>query len=126
LEQNQRSYEQQLMAVRFAHPGPPPCPTNVALLVIGKSPTDYVPAAYVQFLRFDGTQLTDPIKSSKELRAPLPQLLKELDELFRVHITVASDVTSQSMETRLPDYPLVALQQLARNAIMHRTYEATN
>jgi ATP-dependent DNA helicase RecG len=29
-------------------------------------------------------------------------------------------------ETPHPDYPLVALQQLARNAILHRTYEGTN
>ena len=26
----------------------------------------------------------------------------------------------------MPDYPIVALRQLAQNAIMHRSYEATN
>ncbi len=28
-------------------------------------------------------------------------------------------------QLRRPDYPVVALQQLARNAVMHRTYEGT-
>ncbi len=56
----------------------------------------------------------------------LPDLLKNLDETFQVNISVATDITSQSIEIRQPDYPLVALQQLARNAIMHRSYEWTN
>jgi ATP-dependent DNA helicase RecG len=30
------------------------------------------------------------------------------------------------MDIARPEYPLVALQQLARNAILHRTYEGTN
>ena len=30
------------------------------------------------------------------------------------------------MEIREPDYPIVALQQLARNGVLHRTYEGTN
>ena len=30
------------------------------------------------------------------------------------------------MEQRTQPYPLPALQQLVRNAVMHRTYEATN
>jgi ATP-dependent DNA helicase RecG len=30
------------------------------------------------------------------------------------------------MEIRHPDYPIVTLQQLARNAVLHRIYEGTN
>jgi ATP-dependent DNA helicase RecG len=30
------------------------------------------------------------------------------------------------LEKRTSNYPLAALQQLARNAVMHRTYEATH
>jgi ATP-dependent DNA helicase RecG len=126
LAQNQRSLEHQLVSLRFAHPGPPVCPTTLGLLVVGFAPTDFIPGAYVQFLRFDGMSLTDPIRSPKELRGPLPLLLTDLDELFKIHISSATDITSHAVETRSPDYPLVALQQLARNAIMHRSYEATN
>lgn len=49
-----------------------------------------------------------------------------IDEIFEVHISVAADLTSAAREIRQPDYPIVALQQLARNAVMHRNYEGTN
>ena len=49
-----------------------------------------------------------------------------LDETLRINVTTASDVMTQPVETRHLDYPIVALQQLARNAVMHRLYEGTN
>ncbi|MBE3135287.1 MAG: ATP-binding protein, partial [Acidobacteria bacterium] len=55
IEENQRSVEHQLLALKFAHPGPPACPTVLGILAVGKTPTDWVPGAYVQFLRIDGT-----------------------------------------------------------------------
>ena len=36
------------------------------------------------------------------------------------------DITSGDLERRTAPYPKVALQQLIRNAVMHRTYENTN
>lgn len=52
--------------------------------------------------------------------------MRELDELLDVNISVSSDIISGAMEIRRPDYPIVALQQLSRNAMLHRTYEGTN
>jgi len=126
VEQNQRSVEHQLLAVKFAHPGPSTCPTVLGVLTIGKSPTDWIPGGYVQYLRIDGTALEDPVQSAREIRGPLPDLLAELDELLKVNIQVAVDFTSGAVEVQKPDYPLIALQQIARNAILHRSYENTN
>lgn len=126
LEQNQRAFEDQLMAVRFAHPGPPVCPTLLGMVTVGKTPTDWVPGAYVQFLRVDGTELGEPIRSARELRAPLPELLGELEEVLKVNIQTSVDFTSGPVEIQTPDYPMVALQQIVRNAILHRSYENTN
>ena len=126
IEQNGRSYEQQLASMRFITPEPDHTPTVLGLLVVGKDPREFVPGAYIQFLRIDGTELTDPIKDQKEIDGPLPDLLRRLDEILELNISIATDITSQPTEIRQPDYPIVALQQLARNAILHRTYEWTN
>lgn len=126
LEQNERSPEHQLASMRLATPGHQIHPTILGILIIGKDPRQFLPGAYVQFLRIDGTQLTDPIKDQKEIGGPLADLLRMLSELFEAHVAVASDVTSGSVEVRRPDYPLAALRQLAYNAILHRTYEGTN
>jgi ATP-dependent DNA helicase RecG len=126
LAQNNRELEQQLIACRFAHPGEPVCPTVLGLLVAGKSPSDWIPCAYVQFVRIDGTTLADPVLSDKELRGALPDLLTELDDLLRINIRTSVDFKKGTIETRTPDYPFAALQQIARNAVLHRTYENTH
>lgn len=126
IEENQRSIGQQLTSMRFATVESHPKPTILGVLVIGNDLRQFVPGAYVQFLRLDGTELTDPIKDQKEIGGPLPDLLRILDETLQVNISVATDITAQPIELRQPDYPIVALQQLARNAVMHRTYEGTN
>jgi ATP-dependent DNA helicase RecG len=126
LEANGRSLEHQLMAMRFITSAAPYHPTVLGLLVLGRALTFAIPGAYVQFLRIDGTSLTDPIKDQKELRGPLPDILRSLDDLLKVHISIGADITSGSTEVRLPDYPLVALQQITRNALMHRDYDTSN
>lgn len=126
LAENQRSIEQQLTSLRFATVESPPKPTILGILVVGNDPRQYVPGAYIQFLRIDGTELTDPIKDQKEIGGPLTDLLRILDETLQINISIATDITAQPVEIKQPDYPIVALQQLARNAVMHRTYEGTN
>nr|VFK28925.1 MAG: ATP-dependent DNA helicase RecG [Candidatus Kentron sp. MB]VFK33406.1 MAG: ATP-dependent DNA helicase RecG [Candidatus Kentron sp. MB]VFK76149.1 MAG: ATP-dependent DNA helicase RecG [Candidatus Kentron sp. MB] len=136
LAQNRRSLEHQLIAARLAHPGLPYSesdslgssirPTVLGELVVGKDPTDWIHGAFVQFLRIDGDEWGDPIQSAHELRFPLPDLLRELEELLKLNIRSRLDLTSGPVEVRQPDYPLVALQQIVRNAILHRAYEQTH
>jgi ATP-dependent DNA helicase RecG len=126
LQENNRSIEEQLASLRFVESASHPAPTALGLLVCGKDTRRFIPGAYIQFLRIGGTNLTDPIKDQKEIDGALPELLRRLDELFEVHIQVASDLTSGPVEIKRPDYPLPALQQIARNAIMHRDYETSH
>jgi ATP-dependent DNA helicase RecG len=126
LEQNQRTLEHQLLALKFAHPGTPICPTLLGILTVGKEPTDWIPCAYVQFLSVDGTELGDPVKDSREIRGALPDLLAEIEDVLKANMQTAVDFTSGPVEIQRPDYPIVALQQIVRNAVLHRSYENTN
>ncbi len=49
-----------------------------------------------------------------------------VDEACTANVSVAVNITGGAREERRPDYPLIALQQVIRNAVMHRTYEGTN
>lgn len=126
LAENQRSVEHQLTTVRFLSGDTSRCPTVAGLLSIGTSPASFVPGAYVQFLRIDGVTLADPIADQKEIHGPLPDLLRRLDEILDANIRIATDIQSAATEIRQPDYPLVALQQVLRNAVMHRDYFTSN
>lgn len=126
LEENHRSLEQQLSSMRFTTIEPEVKPTTLGILVLGKDPRQFMPGAYIQFIRFDGTELTGPIIDQKEINGPLPDLLRIVDETLQINIATALDITTQLADSRHPDYPIRALQQLVRNAILHRTYEGTN
>ena len=126
LDENQRSLIQKLISLRFATPKPDSRPTSLGILVSGKEPRQFIPGFYIQFVRFDGTELTDPIRDQKDIGGSLIDLLRYVDEVLQANISTASDITAQPVEIKQPDYPIVALQQLVRNAVMHRSYEETN
>ena len=62
-----------------------------------------------------------------EIDGNLDTMLRRLDDKLKATLAVTVDFTSGSTtEVRTAAYPLSALQQLTRNAVMHRTYEGTN
>ena len=123
LADNHRPQEQQLAALRLT--GPDRTPTASGMLFVGKSPMDWIPGAYVQFLRIAGTALTDPIIDQQTISGTLPGQIRQLDELVKLNNRERAEVGGEIRgETR--DYPLEAMRQLIRNALMHRTYNGTN
>jgi ATP-dependent DNA helicase RecG len=127
LAANERSYEERLASTCMIASIEDPRPTVVGILALGKRPRTWLPCAYIQFLRIQGTEWGDPVTDAQEIDGTLEQVLRRLDDKFKAHLTVSVDFTSGSTtEIRKSPYPLVALQQLARNAVMHRTYEGTN
>ncbi len=127
LAANERSYEQRLASSGMIATVDDPTPTVVGVLTLGKSPRTWVPCSYIQFLRVRGTSWGDPVADEQEIDGTLGQMLQRLDDKLRATLATAVDFTSGStVEERRNAYPLVALQQLARNAVMHRTYEHTN
>lgn len=123
LEQNQRTLEEQMHSLRLLRED---TPTWGSLLAFGRDPQQWLPGAYVQFVRFDGTELTNPVKSQQQLTGQLEDVLSSLSRLLEINIESPIDVISGPREVRFPDYPIEALRQLAYNAVMHRNYEGTN
>ena len=126
LAANERTYEQRLAATKMVAAANSPTPTVVGLLTLGVRTRDFLPGAYVEFVRINGIEWSDPVIDHALLDGPLAQIIRQLDEKLAAHNRVAVDFTSGATEQRLATYPTVALQQLTRNALMHRTYEATN
>ena len=123
LAANRRSIEEQMRSLRLMSGDNP---TRGAVLAFGRDPQRWLPGAYLQFVRFDGTGLTDPIKNSMECTGRLDDVLNRAGSLLELNIESRLDPTSGPRERRFPDYPVDALRQLLYNAVMHRSYEETN
>lgn len=120
---NERSVEERLAATKMIASAADPVPTVLGLLVLGKRTLDHLPGAYIQFLRIAGIELTDDITDEEEISGTVMDVLRRLDEKLSGHNRTAVDVTSGSRERRVSTYPIPAIQQIARNAVMHRSYE---
>jgi len=125
IAENNRGVESQLASLRLfdlssQHP------TNAGILLIGRDPIEYFPGAYVQFVRFEGTSLADPVIDQKTLGGNLMTQLRLLEETLSLQIKVGRKGTTLLTHEDSPDYPLIAIRELVLNAVMHRNYEATS
>ena len=125
LAANDRTPEQRLAAAKMIVSASAPVPTVAGILVLGKRPLDHLPGAYVQFLRIDGTERGDDVIDEARCDGMLSDLIRRLDDKLISHNRTSVDFTSGPREERRSAYPLDALQQLTRNAVLHRTYEGT-
>ena len=123
LAANERSRPEQLQALRLSTQDG--LPSVTAILTLGKDPQYWFPGAYVQFVRYNGIEVTDAIVDHREISGVLPEQLLELDRVLKTNISQALD-TSGDLHKENPDYPLVALRELVRNAVIHRNYENSN
>lgn len=126
LAANERSLNEQLAATKMITAADDPTATVLGILTIGKMPQDFLPGAYVQFLRIDGNELADDIIDNLQVQGAIPDQIRRLDDKLIAHNRIAVDITSGPIEKRTALYPIEAVQQITRNAIMHRTYEGTN
>lgn len=126
LEANDRSVEERLTAMKMIESIDNPVPTILGVLVLGEPTLRYLPGAYIQFLRFSGNDITDPISDELAIKGTISDMLRRLDDKLNAHNRTAVDITSGALERRVCTYPITAVQQIVRNAVMHRSYEGTN
>ena len=126
LAQNDRTLEERLAATKMiVHPDDP-TPTVLGILTLAHKPTDFLPGAYVQFLSIDGADRAKPILDNARIEGPLGEMMAEVDRIVRANSRESVEFGTRSTEIRRATYPPLALQELMRNAVMHRAYEGTN
>ena len=126
LASNDRSVEERLTAAKMIVSVDDPVPTVGGVLVLGRRPQDFLPGAYAQFLRVAGTEFGDPVTDTEICQGVIEDVVRRLDDKLIAHNRTSVDFLSGPVEIRDSTYPLDAVQQLVRNAVMHRTYEGTN
>ena len=123
LAANDRTVVQQLAATKMIASVDDPTPTVTGVLTLAERPRDYIPGALIQFLRLDGDDLGSDIVDAARYEGPIRDQIERLDQKLDAHIRTRVDIRSRPTEKRTYNYPLTTLQQLARNAVMHRTYQ---
>lgn len=126
LEANGRTYIERLASCKMIVSPNDTTPTLLGLLAIGKRPQDFLPGAYIQFLRLNGTELASSVIDEENIGGTLVEMLRRTEEKLKAHNRAAIDITSGPTHTREMPYPPAAIQQILYNAVLHRTYESTN
>lgn len=124
IEENNRPVDEQLASLRFfdlTHH----CPTNAGILLFGLDVREWLPGAYVQFLRVDGDSLAEDILNDREICGDLLTVLRELDALVEAQLDQFPVPATNLRERTVEAYPRVAVRELLMNAIMHRDYAST-
>lgn len=126
LAANERTYEQRLASTKMLVSADFPTPTLLGVLVLAHRTRDFVPNAYIQFRRVAGIAWEDPTSDEAAIDGPISELIRRIEDRLASHNRTAVDFVGVPTEVRRADYPPTALQQIVRNAVMHRTYESTN
>jgi len=126
LADNNRTYEERLASCKMIVSPMDPTPTVHGLLAIGKNPQEFLPGAYIQFLRIDGNFLADEVIDEEKITGAIPEMVRRTTEKLNSHNRRSVDVTSGATHKIASTYPIAAVLQILYNAILHRTYENTN
>ena len=123
---NDRSQEERLAATKMIDSINNTMATVLGILVLGRNTQDFLPGAYIQFLRISGKEWGDSVIDDEEIRGALLDLLRRVDEKLVGHNRISVDILSDLVERREYTYPIEAIRQIILNAVMHRSYEGTN
>lgn len=101
-------------------------PNSAALLLFGLSPQSLVPAAVVEFVRYGGADFDSTVVTRRTASGTLPDQLEVLWAQLNANLADVPGSGDGIRTPYVPEYPLEALKELARNLVQHRLYEGTN
>lgn len=100
--------------------------TVAAILLFGKSPSQYLPGARVRFLRYEGVsaEVGSRFNVVKDitLEKPLHQLLVEGQKLLESQMREFQQLSRDGVFKKIPEYPAFAWLEGLVNAVAHRDY----
>ncbi|MBI3479728.1 MAG: putative DNA binding domain-containing protein [Nitrosomonadales bacterium] len=123
IEENHRTVEEQLASLRLFDLSKK-CPTTSGILLFGNNPRYFLPGAYVQFLRFPGTKMTDMPVDQAEFSGDMRTVLDSLRDKFRACNQVGMKPGKDFKDQLLSDYPEWSVRELLHNAVIHRDYQS--
>ena len=93
------------------------CPTNAGLLLFAKNLRRFIPGAYVQYVRFAGTDRAGEIMTEHEFKDNLCTILPELETFIKTTIANRRPIPVSALrEDNVVDYPDWATRELLMNA----------
>lgn len=123
IEEDGRPLRQQLASLGLTDSSG--TPTLLGVLVIGMNPSAAVPGAYIQFVRYAGGEVSDPVLDEQEVRGNLIECALRLSAVVRGHLHTRVEPGEDFWDTDLPDYPIEAIREACINAVTHRNYETS-
>ena len=122
IEDDDRSAIEQMSALRFFNPEKN-CPTNLGVLLFAKHPERFIPSAYVQYVKFAGTDNSCDVLQENAFRGPLVRVVQDLDVFVKTGPAATRPVLATALrEDTVSRYSAWALREFLMNAIIHRDY----
>lgn len=123
LRENDRPVRLQMASLRF-YSQEHDCATHAGALLFAKDVLGWLPGAYIQFVRYGGTTMTDAVETEHRFSGELLSVLREVDGFLPGQIRRRPEADSMLHERQVIDYPKTALRELLMNAVMHRSYNS--
>lgn len=123
IEENNREMFQQMAALGFWETQNQ-CATNAGTLLFSEAPQHWLPGAYIQFVRFDGSVLESDVIDERQFAYDLRTMLHELDAFLKPLFPSRPVSVSALREQQLTPYPNRAIRELLMNAVMYRDYQS--
>ncbi len=118
----QRTLEEWLVSLRL-YSRAYDCPTNAAILLVGKDPQQFMPGAYVQYVLWGGKDNASCVRNQRVFTGNLCSLLPQLDTFIDMAVIQNRPIPVSALREKvIYNYPKWAVRELLMNAIMHRDY----
>jgi len=125
LSANHREIKEQLASLKF-YDLKADCPTHAGILMFGKNPKNFLFGAYVQYVRFAGTDVTSDFEFEHRFTGDLTTQMRIMEQFINSQIINKKAVAVEGTlhEEYIYKYPPYAIRELLYNAVIHRDYQA--